>query len=208
MIIPTDAPYLAEFCEDFAPQSRGFLVPHAAEVILMTRIGSIRLATQYFSKKFNRKFSTKPINDIIAKVRRGEIVVTEEEIAAKAKCVPLAAQFVEKCPWMLNPKSSKSLEQQKPTPAEKQTTIDKKIAKKKAKEKTPEPVSEAKEEATEGTVRKFVPRQRVLVDASGSNNANSQASPEVSSNGKPIITPERQAAIDRFTARNKGSNQQ
>lgn len=133
MIMSNDAPYLAEFCEDFAPQARGFLVPHAAEVILMTRIGSIRLATQYFSKKFNRKFSTKPINDIIAKVKRGEIVVTEEEIAATAKCVPLAAQFVEKCPWMLNPRSSKSLTE-KPVSAAKQVDTARKTAKKKAKE--------------------------------------------------------------------------
>jgi hypothetical protein len=151
-----DAPYLAEFCEDFAPQARGFLVPHAAEVILMTRIGSIRLATQYFTKKFGRKFSTKPINDIIAKVKRGEIVVTEEEIAAKAKCVPLAAQFVEKCPWMLNPRSSKTLTEE-PTPTEKKRAAKKSTKVEIEAHETAEPlISEPKG---------FTPRKPVIAAA-------------------------------------------
>jgi hypothetical protein len=190
MIMPNDAPYLSEFCEEFAPQARGFLVPHAAEVILMTRIGSIRLATKYFTKKFNRKFSTKPINDIIAKVKRGEIVVTEEEIAAKAKCVPLAAQFVEKCPWMLNPRSSKTLVEE-PTPSAKQTIIEKKIAKKKAKEKEKEAAEEKEPE-----VRKFVPRTRDPGDS------------ESSGSNKPEVMPEQQAALDRLKAMREQRKQQ
>jgi len=92
----------------------------------MTRITSYRLVAEYFSERFGRKISTRPIVDIVTKVQMGIIKVTDEEIAAVAKSHPLAQRFVEKCPWMLNPRSKATLIDEAPSTPRKKAPQQKK----------------------------------------------------------------------------------
>lgn len=96
---------VAEFCDsEFYPQSRGFLIQHAAQVVYIARMcRSTRRTAAFLSQKFGREFSRRPVEDILAKVESGEIVVTTEELEAAANQHPYALQFAKTCPEALNP---------------------------------------------------------------------------------------------------------
>ena len=92
------------------------MVPYAAEVVLICHMGSLKLAAEYFSEKFHRKMSIKPVRDVLEKVRAGIIPVTEAEIQEAANLHPLARRFLAKAPWAANPKMADKVES---TPAPK-----------------------------------------------------------------------------------------
>jgi hypothetical protein len=70
----------------------------------MTRMtGSSRLTAEFLSQKFGRKFSRRPVEDIINKVRRGEIVITSDQLAAIAREHPMAQRYAEHHPEILDP---------------------------------------------------------------------------------------------------------
>jgi hypothetical protein len=161
---------VADFCDsEFAPRSRGFLVPYAAHVVYIARMSrSTRLTAAFLSEKFGRKFSRRPVEDILAKVKKGDIVVTAEQLAAVASEHPSAQHHAELYPDILNPTSKMEIEDA-PTPAAKKAAATKRDAKKSGKvgkaagkpEVTTKPVTEVKpipppvEEEPNG---KFTPR--------------------------------------------------
>lgn len=102
---PGNQQLVSEFCDSkFAPKSRGLLIPYAAQVVYIARMSrSTRLTAAFFSKKFGRKFSRRPVEDILAKVKTGEIVVTTEQLAAAAEQHPYAREFAATFPKILNP---------------------------------------------------------------------------------------------------------
>jgi hypothetical protein len=103
---PASPPRLvAEFCEStFYPNSRGLLIPHAAQVVYIARMArSTRRTAAFLSKRFGRKISRRPVEDILAKVESGEIVVTTEELEAAANQHPYAQQFAKTFPEALHP---------------------------------------------------------------------------------------------------------
>jgi hypothetical protein len=106
MILPKPGFLLPDFCDQFGGKCRGVLVPYAAEVLLIVQMGSLALAAEYFSAKFGRKISTKPVRDILAKIQAGTIPVSEEEIRQTAKLHPLAERFLAKAPWAINPQKA------------------------------------------------------------------------------------------------------
>lgn len=126
---------VADFCDsDFAPRSRGFLVPYAAQVVYIARMSrSTRLTAAFLSKKFGRKFSRRPVEDILAKVKKGDIVVTAEQLAEVAREHPSAQHHAELYPDILNPISKMAIEDA-PTPASKKSAATKREAKKSIKE--------------------------------------------------------------------------
>jgi hypothetical protein len=140
---------VAEFCEsEFAAQSRGFLIQHAAQVVYIAKMArSTRLTAKFLSKKFGREFSRRPIEDILKKVKLKEIVVTPEQLAAVARQHPRAEHFAEMCPEALDPYSKMKIEDT-PKPASKKTAATKREAKKSTKEviaaTTPKQVIESK----------------------------------------------------------------
>lgn len=87
-----------DFCERIASTSSGFLVAHAAEVVLFTRMTSIRKVAQYFSERFGKKISEMPIRDILHKVKTHKISVTEEQIARLGDAHPIARKFLDSVP--------------------------------------------------------------------------------------------------------------
>ena len=95
---------LSDFCESYAGRCRGILIPYAAEVVLIVAMSSLALAAEYFSKKFGRKMSVKPVRDVLAKVQQGIIPVSRNEIQAVAKLHPFARRFLEKAPWAADAK--------------------------------------------------------------------------------------------------------
>ena len=105
-------PLVAEFCEsEFYPQSRGFLVQYAAHVVDIARMTrSTRRTAAFLSKKFGRKFSRRPVEDILAKVQSGEIVVTAEQLAQVANEHPKAQHHATLYPDILNPTSKIEIE--------------------------------------------------------------------------------------------------
>lgn len=135
---------VAEFCDsEFAPRSRGFLVPYAAHVVYIARMcRSTRLTAAFLSKKFDRTFSRRPVEDILAKVKKGEIVVTPEQLAQVAAEHPMAQHYAERLPDMLNPTSKMEIEDA-PTPAAKKSAATKKAktTSKKAKATTEAPTA-------------------------------------------------------------------
>ena len=80
------------------------MVPYAAEVVIIAHMSSLALAAEYFSKRFGRKMSVKPVRDVLAKVQQGIIPVSRDELQAAAKLHPLARRFLEKAPWVADPK--------------------------------------------------------------------------------------------------------
>jgi hypothetical protein len=92
-----------DFCERIASTSSGFLVAHAAEVVLFTRMTSIRKVAQYFSERFGKKISEMPIRDILHKVKTHKIAVTEEQIARLGDAHPIARKFLDSVPWASDP---------------------------------------------------------------------------------------------------------
>lgn len=97
---------MAEFCETQYPaRARGFLTPYAAHVVFMTRMtGSSRLTATFFAQKLGRSISRRPVEDIINKVRRGEVVITSDQLAAIAREHPTAQRYAEHHPEILDPK--------------------------------------------------------------------------------------------------------
>ncbi|NBZ94836.1 MAG: hypothetical protein EBR40_00105 [Proteobacteria bacterium] len=93
--IPTGDISVEEFFETYGVRGKGVLLPFAAQVYVIARYGGIRAATDYFSKKLGRKLSKRPIEDILNKIKRGEIVLTEAEIREEASKHPFAAKFFE-----------------------------------------------------------------------------------------------------------------
>lgn len=128
---------VADFCDsEFAPRSRGFLVPYAAHVVYIARMSrSTRLTAAFLSEKFGRKFSRRPVEDILAKVKKGDIVVTAEQLAAVASEHPSAQHHAELYPDILNPTSKMEIEDA-PTPAAKKAAATKRDAKKSGKAET------------------------------------------------------------------------
>lgn len=106
LIMPKPGFLLPDFCNQYGGKCRGVLVPYAAEVVLIVQMGGLRLAAEYFSKKFGRGFSTKPFRDLLAKVQTGAIPVTEEEMLETAKLHPLAERFLAKNPEAINPQKA------------------------------------------------------------------------------------------------------
>lgn len=96
---------IAEFYEsNYATKSRGFLTLYAAHIVFMTRMtGSSRLTAEFLSQKFGRRISRRPVESIINKVRRGEIVITSDELAEIAREHPTAQRFAEHHPEILDP---------------------------------------------------------------------------------------------------------
>ncbi len=105
---------LPDFCANYAGRCRGILVPYAAEVVVICHMGSLALAAEYFSERFGRKMSTKPIRDVLERVRAGIIPCTQDEIQAAANLHPLARRFLEKAPWAANPKMADKAEASAP----------------------------------------------------------------------------------------------
>lgn len=132
---------VADFCDsEFAPKSRGFLVPYAAHVVLIARMSrSTRLTAAFLSEKFGRKFSRRPVEDILAKVKMGDIVVTADQLAEVAAEHPAAQHFASLYPDILNPTSRIEIEDA-PAPAKK--TAARKNSKDAATKKTPAKPSE------------------------------------------------------------------
>jgi hypothetical protein len=141
---------MAEFLESkFAVKTRGFLNPYAAHVVFMTRMtGSSRTTAAFFAEKLQRKISRRPVEDVLNKVRRGEIVITSDQLAAVAREHPTARRYAELNPEILDPtaaggKPAKKTAAKEPV-AEKATVkkavkkiATKKIATKKAPAKKP-----------------------------------------------------------------------
>jgi hypothetical protein len=129
-----DEKLVAEFCDsEFAARSRGFLILHAAQVVYIARMSrSTRLTAAFLSAKFKRKFSRRPIEDILKKVKLKEIVVTPEQLAAAARQHSWAENFAEMCPEALDPNSKMKIEDA-PTPAARKAAMTKRAAKKAAK---------------------------------------------------------------------------
>lgn len=102
---PEEPNLMAEFLESkFPAKARGFLNPYAAQIVFMVRMtGSSRITADFLSQKFDRKFSRRPVEDILSKVRRGEIVITTEQLAAVAREHPTAQRYAELHPEVLIP---------------------------------------------------------------------------------------------------------
>ena len=128
---PDDENLVAEFCDsEFAAQSRGFLIQRAAQVVYIARMcKSTRLTAAFLSKKYNRKFSRSPVEDILKKVRLKQIVVTPEQLAAAARQHPRSEHFAEMCPEVLDPNSKMEIGDT-PTPTAKKAAATKREAKK------------------------------------------------------------------------------
>jgi chemotaxis protein histidine kinase CheA len=139
-------PLVAEFCEsEFYPQSRGFLVQYAAHVVYIARMArSTRRTAAFLSKKFGRKFSRRPVEDILAKVKSGEIVVTAEQLAQVASEHPKAQHLASLYPDILNPTSKIEIED---TEEEEKKAVAKKAAEEKAAREAAE--AAAKKEAAQ-----------------------------------------------------------
>ena len=135
---------VAEFYESkYANKSRGFLTLYAAHVVFIARMTrSSRLTAEFLSQKFGRKFSRRPVEDILKKVSRGEIVITRDELADVAKEHPTAQRYAELNPEILDPGK----------PAKK--TGAKKAAKKTAAKKTAAKKTAAKKTATKKAAQK------------------------------------------------------
>ncbi len=63
---------------------------------------SSRLTAKFLSKALKRDFSRRPVDDLLAKVKSGEIVVTPEQLARAAAQHPKSTHFAELCPDILN----------------------------------------------------------------------------------------------------------
>lgn len=101
-----DAEPLPDFLDHFGGKCRGILIPYAAQVYLIVQIGSLNLAAEYFSARFGRKFSTRPIRDVLEKIERGIIPLSREEILEAAELHPAAKRFLGKAPWAIDPKKA------------------------------------------------------------------------------------------------------
>lgn len=97
---------------------------------------STRLTAAFLSKRFNRKFSRRPVEDILKKVKLNQIVVTPEQLAAAARQHPRSEHFAEMCPEVLDPNSKMEIVDT-PTPAAKKAAATKRQAKKVGKAATP-----------------------------------------------------------------------
>jgi hypothetical protein len=115
---------VAEFCEsEFAALSRGFLIQYAAQVVYITQMSrSTRVTAAFLSAKFKRKFSRRPIDDILKKVKLGKIVVTPEQLSAAARQHPRAEMFAEMCPESLDPTSLIKIEDTSSPPTKQEAT--------------------------------------------------------------------------------------
>jgi hypothetical protein len=105
-----------EYCDAYMGHLQRTLVPLAAEVVLLVRMGGTRRTAQFLGEKLGKKMSRKPIETLMQKVKRGEIVVTQEELEAVALSHPLATRFVQKAPWILDPKSKETIVPDPPKP--------------------------------------------------------------------------------------------
>jgi len=123
---------MAKFCEKFVNRSRGFLIPHAAYVVMIARVSrSTRLTAEFLSEEFGRKISRRPVADILASVKRGDIVVTAEDLAMIAKEHPYSEKFVQMFPTLTDPRNTKVIVDEpegKRTAAAKKTAAKKKAA--------------------------------------------------------------------------------
>ncbi len=97
------------FCDNYKSELRGTLLPFAAEVYLLSKIGGTRRTAEHFSRLLGRKLSRKPVINILSKIRRGEINVTQEDVLRAANKHPISARFVRTAPWLTDPKSKQTL---------------------------------------------------------------------------------------------------
>jgi|GEM_PF-1816786 len=97
------------FCNAYSSELRGTLLPFAPEVYLLAKIGGSRRVAAHFSEMLGRPLSRKPVLDLLAKIHKGEITITREEILEAAKKHPLAARFMARAPWLSDPKTLKAV---------------------------------------------------------------------------------------------------
>ena len=88
----TPPSFVAEFCEDFAGSDKDILLPVAADVIVLSRVASLRKLAKFFTVKLKREkpLSTTAVTNILDKYERGEIRIPQEELERRAREHPLA----------------------------------------------------------------------------------------------------------------------
>lgn len=101
---------LPDFLDRFAGRCRGILIPFAAQVYLIVQIGSLQLAAEYFSGRFGRRFSTRPIRDVVDKIERGIIPLSREQILEAAELHRVAKAYVDNAPWAIDPKEAAKID--------------------------------------------------------------------------------------------------
>lgn len=111
---------ISSYFKKFGKEIRGCLVPFAAEVFFLVKVGGVRRCAEHFSDILKRPVSTKPVMTIMEKIKRGELIITQEaviEAVLKAKNPdkkpdPAAKAFATTMPWLTDPKVIKSIEEE------------------------------------------------------------------------------------------------
>jgi hypothetical protein len=101
---------LPDFLDHYGGRCRGILIAHAVQLYLIVQIGSLQLAAEYFSGRFGRKFSTRPIRDIIDKIERGIIPLSREQILEAAELHRVAKGYLDNAPWAIDPKAAAKMD--------------------------------------------------------------------------------------------------
>lgn len=185
------------YCTKYNTDLRGTLVPMAAEVVLLTRMGGTRKVARFFSDFLGKKISRRPIETILKRVKKGEIIVTEEQIRRAASRHPMAQRFVEKAPWIVDPKSEATIVPEPQKPAKQLGKTKRKSSKTESKtDAKSEPDSEQKATEnlgkTESKPSIFGDRFRV---------ENGEEDEPVFQDMSHLMDPKKQAALKRLKAK-------
>ena len=100
-----DALLLPKFIDTNLKDLQSTLVPFVAEIFLMVKLGGTRKTAKFLSVELGRKMSRTPIETLMARVRKGELIVTQEDLERASTTHPLARKFVQKAPWLVDPQS-------------------------------------------------------------------------------------------------------
>jgi len=104
-LLEDDALLLPRFIDSNLKDLQSTLVPFVAEIFLMVKLGGTRKTAKFLSDELGRKMSRTPIETLMTRVRKGELVVTQEDLERAATSHPLARKFVQKAPWITDPQS-------------------------------------------------------------------------------------------------------
>jgi len=111
-----DPKLLKKFCNNYLGDLQSTLVPWVAEIVLMVRIGGTRRTAKFLGEELGRKMSRQPIETLMTRVKKGELVVTQEDLERVATSHPIARRFVQKAPWLVDPKSKELIVPEPPKP--------------------------------------------------------------------------------------------
>ena len=109
-----DALLLPKFINTNLKDLQSTLVPFVAEIFLMVKLGGTRKTAKFLSDELGRKMSRTPIETLMARVRKGELIVTQEDLERASTTHPLARKFVQKAPWLVDPQSKALITPEQP----------------------------------------------------------------------------------------------